>query len=142
MQTSISKSFRWEMGHRLPFHAEGCKNIHGHSYEMIVELEGEKNEQGMLLDYGDLKAAIKPILEKWDHAFLVDENDKLLFDFLKSNQLKHVVFKNYSTAENISQYFCHVLKNMFSVYKNLKKIRVSVKETVTSSATSELVINA
>ena len=29
MRTTISKQFRWEMGHRLPFHEGLCKNIHG-----------------------------------------------------------------------------------------------------------------
>ena len=37
----IAKEFRWEMGHRLPEHFGLCKNIHGHSYKMIVEFEGE-----------------------------------------------------------------------------------------------------
>ncbi|MFI5263969.1 MAG: 6-carboxytetrahydropterin synthase, partial [Candidatus Kapaibacterium sp.] len=30
MLTRISKSFRWEMAHRLPFHEGGCRHIHGH----------------------------------------------------------------------------------------------------------------
>ena len=37
----IAKEFRWEMGHRLPEHFGLCKNIHGHSYKMVVEFEGE-----------------------------------------------------------------------------------------------------
>ena len=141
MLSSISKSFRWEMGHRLPYHTQGCQNIHGHSYEMVVELFGETNEQGMLIDYNDLKAAVKPILDKWDHAFLVDDNDELLKKFLKDNKLKHVLFKKYSTAEHIAHYFCAVLKNMLSVHKNLTKIKVVIKETVTSEATVELELN-
>jgi len=37
----IAKEFKWEMGHRLPEHFGQCKNIHGHSYKMLVEFEGE-----------------------------------------------------------------------------------------------------
>ena len=141
MLSTISKSFRWEMGHRLPFHTEGCQNIHGHSYEMIIELEGEKNNLGMLLDYNDLKAAVKPVLDKWDHAFLVDEKDELLKSFLKENNLKHVLFKNYTTAEHIAHYFCAVLKNILTTHKNLKRIKVTIKETVSSVATAELLMH-
>ena len=37
----VAKEFKWEMGHRLPEHFGNCKNIHGHSYKMIAEFEGE-----------------------------------------------------------------------------------------------------
>jgi 6-pyruvoyltetrahydropterin/6-carboxytetrahydropterin synthase len=64
----IAKEFKWEMGHRLPEHFDKCKNIHGHSYKMIVELEGEILESGMVMDYYDLKKIINPIVEKLDHS--------------------------------------------------------------------------
>ena len=50
----ISKEFRWEMGHRLQLHKGLCKNLHGHSYKMEVELTGDVLENGMVLDYYDL----------------------------------------------------------------------------------------
>jgi len=47
----IAKEFVWEMSHRLPYHEGNCKNIHGHSYKMELSLEGEPNENGMLIDF-------------------------------------------------------------------------------------------
>ena len=41
----IAKEFNWEMGHRLPEHFGKCKNIHGHSYKMMVELEGDLDDE-------------------------------------------------------------------------------------------------
>jgi len=130
----ISKIFHWEMGHRLPFHSRGCQNIHGHSYEMKVELEGTKNDQGMILDYSDLKSAVKHIIDKWDHSFLVDDKDELMLNFLKSNGMKYVVFKGNTTAENLAHYLCEVLKNILASNKNLVAIEVTVRETQTSEA--------
>ena len=58
----IAKEFHWEMGHRLPEHFGLCKNIHGHSYKMIVEFEGELDEQGMVIDFYDVEKIIAPII--------------------------------------------------------------------------------
>jgi 6-pyruvoyltetrahydropterin/6-carboxytetrahydropterin synthase len=72
MLTRIAKDFRWEMAHRLPFHEAGCKNVHGHSYRMLVELAGEPMSNGMVLDYFVLKQYIDPLVAEIDHAFLCD----------------------------------------------------------------------
>ena len=72
MRTTISKQFRWEMGHRLPFHEGLCKNIHGHSYEAHVILTGEPDANGMVMDYYDMKLLIQDKLDELDHCFLCD----------------------------------------------------------------------
>lgn len=64
----IAKEFHWEMGHCLPEHFGNCKNIHGHSYKMMVELEGTQDESGMIMDYYDLKKIVNPVIEKLDHG--------------------------------------------------------------------------
>ena len=87
----IAKEFRWEMGHRLPEHFGQCKNIHGHSYKMIVEFEGDLNEQGMVIDYYDVEKIINPIIGKLDHAFMVNKNDKNVIEFLEKMSSKKVV---------------------------------------------------
>ncbi|MCS7053110.1 MAG: 6-carboxytetrahydropterin synthase, partial [Ignavibacterium sp.] len=74
----IAKEFHWEMGHRLPEHFGLCKNIHGHSYKMILTVEGEMNEQQMVIDYYDLEKIINPLVQELDHAFMVNKNDKMV----------------------------------------------------------------
>jgi 6-pyruvoyltetrahydropterin/6-carboxytetrahydropterin synthase len=124
----IAKEFSWEMGHRLPEHFGKCKNIHGHSYKMIVELEGDVDKNGMVLDYYDLKRIINPIVEELDHAFLVYHEDKEVIDFLNKLNSKKVVAEFQSTVENICYYFLHRIKES-NLPSNIKSVKVRICET-------------
>ena len=124
----VAKEFRWEMGHRLPEHFGLCKNIHGHSYKMIVEFEGEINEQGMVIDYYDVEKIINPIIKKLDHAFMVSRDDKVVLEFLNKMNSKKVVIDFESTAENICNYLLGEIRKT-KLTGNIKKIVVRVSET-------------
>jgi len=124
----VAKEFRWEMGHRLPEHFGLCKNIHGHSYKMIVEFEGEINEQGMVIDYYDVEKIINPIIKKLDHAFMVSRDDKVVLEFLNKINSKKVVIDFESTAENICNYLLGEIRKT-KLTGNIKKIVVRVSET-------------
>ena len=134
MLTRISKTFRWEMAHRLPFHNGGCRNIHGHSYAMTVELTGEPDSTGMVMDYFDLKSIVQPFVDEVDHAFLCDSSDALIVEFLERAQLKAVYVDFPTTAENISAWFYRRLADEFMVFKNIRLLRIAVAETENSSA--------
>ena len=129
MLTRIAKDFRWEMAHRLPFHGGGCRNVHGHSYRMMVELSGEPDQNGMVLDYFILKQLIDPMVEEIDHAFLCDRSDKIMVDFLTENKLKVVLVDFPTTAENLAQWFFERMSDVFAPMKNLRELRVRVEET-------------
>ncbi len=133
----IAKEFRWEMGHRLPEHFGLCKNIHGHSYKMLVEFEGDLDEQGMIIDYYDVEKIINPIVEKLDHAFLVNKNDKTVLEFLKKMNSKKVVVDFQSTAENICTFILDEVKKS-NLPSNVKGIKVRVYETVDDYAEETL----
>jgi 6-pyruvoyltetrahydropterin/6-carboxytetrahydropterin synthase len=124
----IGKEFKWEMGHRLPEHFGQCKNIHGHSYKMLVEFEGELDENGMVIDYYDVEKIINPIIEQLDHAFLVNKDDKLTVDFLEKLNSKKVVVDFESTVENICKYLLTKIKSA-DLPANVKTIMVRVSET-------------
>ena len=124
----IAKEFRWEMGHRLPEHFGLCKNIHGHSYKMIVEFEGDLNNNEMVIDYYDVGKIINPIIEKLDHAFMVNKNDTLVLDFLEKINPKKVVVEFNATAENICNYFITKIKKS-SLPSNISSVKVRVFET-------------
>jgi len=124
----IAKEFKWEMGHRLPEHFGQCKNIHGHSYKMLVEFEGELDKNGMVIDYYDVEKIVNPIIEKLDHAFLVNKNDKLTIEFLEKLNSKKVVVDFESTAENICTYLLNKIKSA-DLPENVKAIMARVSET-------------
>jgi len=60
-------------GHALRGYVGKCANPHGHNYRVQVAVEGPTlNSIGLLLDFGDLKKALRAICEKFDHAYLND----------------------------------------------------------------------
>lgn len=123
----IAKEYRWEMGHRLPFHKGLCKNIHGHSYRMVVEITGELDKNGMIIDFFDLNKIVKPIIEKYDHAFLCWKGDKKVLNFLTQNKMKKVVVDYHSTVENICSDFVDILTHRLLDIKNNKFEELTVK---------------
>lgn len=124
----IAKEFRWEMGHRLPEHFGLCKNIHGHSYKMIVEFEGELDKNQMVIDYYDVEKIVNPVIEKLDHSFMVNIEDKIVIEFLERMNSKKVVVGFNSTAENICNYLLSEIKRC-SLPSNISSVKVRVYET-------------
>jgi 6-pyruvoyltetrahydropterin/6-carboxytetrahydropterin synthase len=124
----IAKEFRWEMGHRLPEHFGLCKNIHGHSYKMIVEFEGELDKNQMVIDYYDVEKIINPVIEKLDHSFMVNIDDTIVIEFLEKMNSKKVVVGFNSTAENICNYLLSEIKKC-SLPSNISSVKVRVYET-------------
>ena len=71
----IFKEFSFEAAHRLPHVPAGhkCARLHGHSFRVEVHVEGALTEpEGWVMDFGDLKAAWKPLDEALDHRYLND----------------------------------------------------------------------
>lgn len=135
----IAKEFHWEMGHRLPEHFGKCKNIHGHSYRMNVELEGSLNDNGMIMDYYDLKKLVAPVIEELDHAFMVYREDKEIISFLESVKSKKVIVGFQSTVENICKYILAELSRQ-DLPPNVKKMKVRIFESIDDYAEEEAVI--
>jgi 6-pyruvoyltetrahydropterin/6-carboxytetrahydropterin synthase len=124
----IAKEFRWEMGHRLPEHFGLCKNIHGHSYKMIVQFEGELDTNQMVIDYYDVEKIINPIIEKLDHSFMVNKEDKIVLEFLEKMKSKKTIVDFNSTVENICSYLLYKIKES-SLPSNVSSVKVRVYET-------------
>jgi len=49
---------------------------------MVIMLKGTQLHNGMLIDYYEVENIVKKILEKYDHAFLVEEFDVKMKNFL------------------------------------------------------------
>ncbi len=75
MTVRITKAFSFDAAHYLPHVPPGhkCGRLHGHCYQVILGLEGPLDERlGWVQDYGEVKAACKPLLARFDHACLND----------------------------------------------------------------------
>jgi len=130
----ISKVFRWEMGHRLPNHEGKCRNVHGHSYKLEVVIEGTPIHDGMIIDFYDISKAVKPLIEELDHAFMVQESDAELMEYLKKNDMKRVVIPVPSTVENLCIWFADRIAPTFNDYDNVSSFMVRINETENSTA--------
>jgi 6-pyruvoyltetrahydropterin/6-carboxytetrahydropterin synthase len=73
MQTTLFKDFQFEAAHRLPQVPDShrCSRLHGHSFRLRIEVTGEVDPTfGWLMDFAEIKAAVKPIVAQLDHAYL------------------------------------------------------------------------
>lgn len=71
----IWKEFTFDAAHVLPNVPEGhkCRRLHGHTYRVRVYVSGEPDDRvGWVMDFGDIKAAFEPILDRLDHYYLND----------------------------------------------------------------------
>lgn len=78
MPWTLRKTFHFEASHQLPLHDGKCARLHGHSWQMYVCVQGETlqetgPEAGMVMDYGRITAAVRPLLDtSLDHWHLND----------------------------------------------------------------------
>jgi len=58
--------------HQLTMVGQKCENLHGHNWHIEVCVTGEKlNSAGVLADFGDIKRAVRQVVEQeLDHKFL------------------------------------------------------------------------
>lgn len=73
MRARITKAFQFHSAHFLPNVPDGhkCKNMHGHTYRIVLGLEGELDPVlGWVQDYGEVKRAFGPLHERFDHQVL------------------------------------------------------------------------
>lgn len=62
---------RFAAAHRLTMVGAKCENMHGHNWKIEVVLKGDRlNAAGVLMDFGDIKALLRDIIDRLDHQFL------------------------------------------------------------------------
>lgn len=115
MRATIGKEFTFDAAHRLPDDPcyGSCRRLHGHTYRLLVEIEGEVGEKGWVCDFAEIKAMVqRVVLDKYDHAYV--------------NDLLEV-----PTAENMAR---HVYELLRAEIKDHRLKRVKLYETPTSYA--------
>jgi len=73
----VKVAFDFEAAHRLPQHPGKCKELHGHSYHLVVTVERRvARETGMAIDFADLKQIVRrEVVDRLDHTYLNDKID-------------------------------------------------------------------
>lgn len=69
---SIFLEYSIDAAHYLPRVPKGhkCGSMHGHRYDIRIELSGAPDFIGWIIDYADAKLFLDPIIGKLDHATL------------------------------------------------------------------------
>ncbi len=117
-EVAVEHSFA--AGHALRGYKGKCENVHGHNYKVRVTVSGEKLDSiGLLMDFVELRSAIRALVERLDHRFL---NELAPFDRLNPS------------AENLAKYFCDGLAPQIQS-DGLRILAVTVWETDNASAT-------
>lgn len=58
-----------DCAHFLPNHPK-CGQLHGHTYKIEVIIEGEKGADGMIVDFDQMRAEVRAVLDDYDHRSL------------------------------------------------------------------------
>lgn len=136
----ITKEFTFETSHMLKDYDGLCRNIHGHSYKLLVTLSGQplkdtaSPKKGMVIDFGDLKDIItKEIIDKFDHSLLVNEDIPAEQKEKITTVTERVIFLKYQpTCENMVSDF--VVKIIDKLPEGVSLQRLRLYETHTSYA--------
>src|SRR6058998_1969389 len=63
-------TLRFAAAHFTTFGGE-CEPIHGHNYDVFVEIEGDLTSDSWVLDFSEAKSMIAAICKELDHRFLL-----------------------------------------------------------------------
>jgi len=121
----ICKTFEWEASHSLSLPYESkCQNNHGHTYKIEIEIEGEINENGMVIDFSKLKEWVNKANVCFDHCNI---NKDIPYFKNKNPTAENLIFFIYTKMNEI--------KNDFLGIPNYVKIRrIRIWETSKSFA--------
>jgi len=69
----LRKEFTFDAAHNLPRYHGKCEALHGHTYRIAVVLEGDADEEGMIMDFTDLSGIVKErVISLLDHSYIND----------------------------------------------------------------------
>ena len=136
----ITKEFKFETSHILKDYDGLCRNIHGHSYKLLVSVSGspinnpEDPKNGMVMDFGDLKEIVyKDIVDKYDHTLVVNDDSPEEIKEAMQKSTGRVIFTPYQpTCENMVAEFAHIIG--VQLPQHIKLCCVRLYETPTSYA--------
>ena len=158
MKWEISKTFRFEAGHRvwkqnltygrgaeftrnIEAPQNKCVNLHGHSYVLEVTVSSDTlSEQDMVMDFYHIKNALKELIDTIDHSFIIDRDDPM-FGELKEIAEKYGALKIFPvdfcpTAEALARFFYDFLVERLKEARLLGEVQV-VKVVLWETATSK-----
>ena len=101
--TTVHREIQIDCGHRVPDHASKCRSPHGHRYRIIATCGGEvlsepgNPENGMVIDFGNIKMAMMDVLDGiFDHAFVLSHHDMEMMPFFFPSENSNEVLQRFN----------------------------------------------
>lgn len=121
---------------------EKCSRLHGHDYAVSIEIEGEPID-GILIDYGIVKKAIREIIANMDHKVLIPQTSSLSRVSCDQNHCTvsygeknfrfpvgdvYMLERDITSSEMLADFMVEKLAVKLSQHKNLKRVQLCVYE--------------
>jgi len=140
----IRKLFKFENAHivRKCTSRRCSRSIHGHSYKVEVKLSSNFLDNGqMVMDFGLMKLYIKDIIDSFDHAItLWNEDNKEYIEFATKFSERYIILPVNPSAEQFSRVFFLIIDRILGLMdfknseKEIKLYSIRVHETETGYA--------
>lgn len=112
----VVKEFTFDAAHNLVKYHGKCEKLHGHTYKLQIVVCGERDEEGIVIDFVLLKDIVK----------------KEVIDILDHSYINEIIEQ--PSAENIAEWIYNKLEKILSTQRYyLKEVRLW--ETPTSFVT-------
>lgn len=146
----IHANLRFSAAHMIPNH-ESCGFIHGHSYIVDVEIDGERQgEFGFVADFKEVKTIMRDLCDRLDHRFIIPtENPDMKMDIGEDSVEFSINNKDYkipvedcvlldmefTSAEELAKYFAEGLySKLTGLGSVLNSVSVCVNEGIGQGA--------
>jgi 6-pyruvoyltetrahydropterin/6-carboxytetrahydropterin synthase len=132
----------FETAHRLPHLGGKCQNLHGHSWWAEVDLVGPMTDDGTVVEFSRVKAAIRGWIDgQLDHGAMLGRGDPLCH-LLRDAGSKVFVFGEaklaqdlvWPTVENVAVLITRAATLVLPSTPGLRVTRVRVTETHVNAA--------
>jgi 6-pyruvoyltetrahydropterin/6-carboxytetrahydropterin synthase len=125
------------------FDHDKCGFLHGHTYAIHTNIQGEKNSQGFVIDFSIIKKLLRDIAKNLDHRILVPEKNNYVS--INSNEIEiRYDKKKYilpiadcillpivsTTAENLAEYILLKLLNEIGNKYRIDRLEIGLDEGV------------
>lgn len=137
-------TLRFSAAHFTTFAGE-CEPLHGHNYDVLVEVEGELTEDAWVFDFVELKKIVAAICKELDHKLILQRDSRVLsidegdtnwkvrlgqrgWVFPKDDVIALPI--DNSTAERLAEWVCDRLEERLRAAGalNLSAISVGIEE--------------
>lgn len=136
----LKTSASFDSAHFLAGYSGKCSNLHGHRWTIEAGLKSKSliesgEKRGMVMDFGDIKKAVRALADRLDHAFIYEQGSlkESTVSALNGEGFRLIAVPYRPTAENFAKAFFDEL-----TAEGLPVFRVTVYETPDNCASYEV----